>query len=713
MRFHTFLRFGAMLLVSAAPLVAQAQFQPPSEDELKMTSDPKAPGAAAVVLYREETEDDPHNYRSVYARIKVLTDQGKDAATVRIRYPRILVYKATGDNSSRASTTPGAGVNSYFDPPSLQHTGEDMPYDVDTFATRVEVAALEGRTIHPDGTIIPLKGSTSEILKTVKGLNNRNELVFTLPDVEVGSILEYHYQLRYDRYSSAPDWQIQQPWFVHKAHYAFLPTSQFLPDRSAGESGTTNSQLMGPHDNILNDIRSTTILPPGKSMTQDAQGRYVLDLTDIPPIPQEPFAPPLAEKIYQVDFYYTYTIVQKEFWQKEMGYWTKDLDRYLGSSGEIKGIVSEVCSPSDPPLDKAKKLYNLVQKFDNIDLSSAVPPASAGDSIPEGHVESVLTKKSGTSTEMAFAYLALLRAAGVNARPERIASRDRHIFSPQILNTAQLDAVVVAVNIDGKEILVDPGAKMAPFETLHWAHTGAAGVALDGNGKVEIVVTPLSAYTDNAIVRVGKIGLTAQGQVSGTIKIAFTGQVALSWRQLALFTSTDDIKAQLDRTIAAQVPAGIQAHLDHLDNLANPDAQLMAVVQLSGSVASPAGNHFSVPRLFFDSTETDPFPPDASRTLPIDMHYAGEEEEQITYQLPAGFALEGTPQETKFDWSGNASYVVRTRVDADSITTSRVLVRGFTMLDPSEYSALRDFYQKAVTADQQQLVLNAASAAGH
>jgi hypothetical protein len=150
-----------------------------------------------------------------------------------------------------------------------------------------------------------------------------------------------------------------------------------------------------------------------------------------------------------------------------------------------------------------------------------------------------------------------------------------------------------------------------------------------------------------------------------------------------------------------------------LDNLANPDAQLMAVVQLSGSVASPAGNHFSVPRLFFDSTETDPFPPDASRTLPIDMHYAGEEEEQITYQLPAGFALEGTPQETKFDWSGNASYVVRTRVDADSITTSRVLVRGFTMLDPSEYSALRDFYQKAVTADQQQLVLNAASAAGH
>ena len=421
MRFKRFLRFGSLLFVSAVPLVARAQFQPPSQEELKMTSDAKAPGAAAVVLYREETEDDPHHFRSVYARIKVLTNEGKNAATVRIRFPRTLVFKATGDNSSRSSANPAGGINNYFDPPSLQHMGEDMPYDVDTFATRVEVGALEGRTIHSDGTIIPLKGSTAEILKTVKGSNKRNELVFTLPDVQAGSILEYRYQLRYDRYSSAPDWQIQQPWFVEKAHYVFLPTDQFLPDRTIGSVGTTNSQLMGPHDSVLTDIRSTTILPPGKSLKEDAMGRYVLDLTDIPPIAQEPFSPPLDEKIYQVDFYYTYTLVQKEFWLKEMQFWTKDLDRYIASSNLIKSTVSEVCSPSDAPIDKAKKLYAVVQKLDNVDLSSPVPPASVGDTIPEGHVESVLEKKSGTSSEIAFLYLSLLHAANA----QRSAREDR------------------------------------------------------------------------------------------------------------------------------------------------------------------------------------------------------------------------------------------------------------------------------------------------
>jgi hypothetical protein len=396
-----------------------------------------------------------------------------------------------------------------------------------------------------------------------------------------------------------------------------------------------------------------------------------------------------------------------------MQFWSKDLDRYIGSSSEIQSLVSEVCSPSDTSLEKAKKLYTLVQKFDNVDFSSPVPPPSAADTIPDGHVESVLAKKSGSSSEMAFLYLAFLRAAGVNARPERIASRDRHTFSPQILSTTQLDAVVIAVNVDGKEILVDPGEKMAPFQTLHWAHTGAGGIALDANGKVETVVTPFSPYTDNAIVRVGRIDLTAKGQAAGTIKIAFTGQEALRWRQLALHTSPENIRAQLDSILASQVPAGIQAHLDHFANLENPNAQLMAIVQISGTLATPAANHFSVPRLFFDSRETDPFPADASRTLPIDMHYAGEEQEQITYQLPAGFALEGAPQESKFNWATNATYIVRSRMDANSVTTTRVLAHAFTTLDPADYTGLRDFYQKAITADQQQLVLNAASAGGH
>jgi hypothetical protein len=71
MRTHVSVRLALLFLAIAAPALVRAQFQPPTDEELKMTSDPKAPGAAAVYLYREETTDDHMHFHSYYERIKV------------------------------------------------------------------------------------------------------------------------------------------------------------------------------------------------------------------------------------------------------------------------------------------------------------------------------------------------------------------------------------------------------------------------------------------------------------------------------------------------------------------------------------------------------------------------------------------------------------------------------------------------------------------
>jgi len=665
-----------------------------------MTSDPKAPGAAAVYLYREETEDDPHSYCAVYARIKVLTEKGKDAATVHVRLPRVMAFIAAGNNSSQSSS----GTENHFDAPDMTHVGQDQPYDTDSYAANIEVKALEARVIHPDGTVVPLTGSTANLVKVDKG---HREATFTLPGVEVGSIIEYRYQVRYDRFQSAPQWQIQQPYFVHKAHYLYTPTGQFLPSDVSG-TGISTSQLKDRHYEILNDIRAANILPPDKTVGRDALGRYFLDLTDIPAIPQEPFAPPVAERIYQMNFYYTYTVVEKEFWQKEMQFWIKDLNRYIAPSGAVQNAASETVSASDTPLIKAKKLYALVQKIENTDLSRDESLSVADDSVPSGNVQTVLENKRGNGNQIAFLYMALARAVGLNVRPERIASRNHHIFSPSLLSTSQLDAVLVALTIDGKEILLDPGTKSAPFQTLHWFHTGAGGIAMGSGGKVETLLTPLQLNTENTVVRVGTLAVTPQGAVSGTLKVGFTGQEALELRQLALRTDANTVKQQLEKMVASEVPAGIVAHVDRIAGLDDPTRQLVAVVPVSGSFAAQTANRLTLPRLFFDTRETNPFPEDKDRTLPVDMRYPAQEQEQITYQFPAGFALDAAPQDTTFKWEENAVYQLKSKAEAGSITSARVLARGFTMLEAKDYEALRGFYQKVAAADQQQIVLTAA-----
>src|SRR5580693_8321113 len=78
---------GLLLLTSwLAAGAAHAQFQDPTPAELKMTSDPKAPGAAAVILDLEHNCDDVQSIQTFYERIKVLTEKGKELATIQIPY---------------------------------------------------------------------------------------------------------------------------------------------------------------------------------------------------------------------------------------------------------------------------------------------------------------------------------------------------------------------------------------------------------------------------------------------------------------------------------------------------------------------------------------------------------------------------------------------------------------------------------------------------
>lgn len=83
--------FALYVVALFASYRATAQkFQEPSKEELQMTSDPKAPGASAVFLYREETTDNANHFISEYARIKVLTELGKEWATVEVPYSGVV-----------------------------------------------------------------------------------------------------------------------------------------------------------------------------------------------------------------------------------------------------------------------------------------------------------------------------------------------------------------------------------------------------------------------------------------------------------------------------------------------------------------------------------------------------------------------------------------------------------------------------------------------
>jgi hypothetical protein len=397
---------------------------------------------------------------------------------------------------------------------------------------------------------------------------------------------------------------------------------------------------------------------------------------------------------------------------QESKLWSKDVDKFAEPSKAIKDAVAHIVAPADSDLDKAKKLYAEVQELDNTDYSRKKGAAELKQLRLKvaKNAEDTWSQRSGTSEDIAMLYLAMVRAAGLTAYALKVVDRDRGVFDPSYMNLDQLDTTLVGINIAGNETLLDPGEKLCPFQTLNWRHSSTRGLGQSPQG-ISIVTTTMQQYKDNSTARNGDLTLDTHGGVSGTVRIVMSGQPALRWRQASLRNDEDGLKKQLDRELEGIVPEGVEAHLNHFLELDNPSTDLMAIVDVKGSLGTATAKRLLLPGLFFNTRSHQPFVNEEKRLEPVDMHYGDRITDEITYHLPEGVTVEGAPPDASVSWPGHSAFVIKSKTTANQIVIADSLAVAFTQAKPEEYQGLRGFFQKVETADQGQLVLTAAPAA--
>jgi hypothetical protein len=136
------------------------------------------------------------------------------------------------------------------------------------------------------------------------------------------------------------------------------------------------------------------------------------------------------------------------------------------------------------------------------------------------------------------------------------------------------------------------------------------------------------------------------------------------------------------------------------------------VVKVSGQLGNSTGKRLLLPGFFFSTGAHTQFVNEEKREAAVDLHYAEQVIDDAVYHLPAGYTVESAPQPSQLPWPDHATLVVKTAPGAGSIEIKHIFARGFILLDPKDYPALRDYYQKIATNDQQQLVLVQAAGAG-
>jgi len=647
-----FLLLPALILIFLTPLHAE-KWQQPTQQELQMKTDPSAPGAAAVYLYREETVDDNVHMQTFYARIKVLTAQGKSWADVKLPY-----YSSYEDGSFR-------------------------------------ILSIEGRTIEPDGKVVPYTGKPYDKLVYKQGDQEVKEKVFTLPDVQVGSILEYRYILDYNDHTlSSPHWIIQQPLFVHEAHYHFVPLTDYSDYSMIDSSGR-----MVPIQALL----YATILPADVKVHGGLNG-YDLVIKNVPALVREPHMPPMQSRSLRVLFYYSDSSKSKDFWSDAGKRWSRSVDRFASTSPVILKAVSQIVSPTDSPEQKSMKIYEAVMKLDNTDYTRA---HSAVENKAEGQKEKnagdIWLDKRGNSAELTRLYIALARGAGLKAYDMIVANRNDQLFDQNYLSWDQLDDELAIVMIDGKPVYLDPGNRFEDYGELAWYHCFAGGVKQTDHGPV-LASTPGQLYKWDMQTRTAYLTLAPDGSVSGQMRIAYTGDFSRRIRQNALKNGVEQAKKDVRSYWQSQVPAGVQVKMNGFIGIDQPDVALMAVLTVSGTMGSNAGKLRLLPADFFEANAKPVFT-SPKRTLPVDLGPVYLMQDEARLILPPNASVEGKPAESQQMLPQEGVFHVSYSVKGNQYLYDRVSAVAMPLYSAKDYPSLLSYFQKIAQADQQPLVL--------
>jgi transglutaminase-like putative cysteine protease len=630
-----------LLALALALPAAAADWLPVSPEDLALKREPKAPTATAIVLYRQVDRDDELSIETVYRRVKILTDDGRKYADVEIPY----------------------------------------------FKDYESIRSIQARTIRPDGTVINFHGTVydKELIKERR--YKMKAKTFTLPSVDVGSIIEYRYRRQFPLYwLSNSQWILSDDLFTRHATFT-LRRYKLMTLKWAWPFG----------------------LPEGTQPPKSERGAIRLETRDVPAFVTEEHMPPEDALKYRVEFIYEDETSDQEtpeaYW-KAFGKRThRRLAAFAGRKRALEQAVAEIVQPGDSDEEKLRKIYARVMQIRNVSFErSKTEQEIKREDLPKiGDAEDVWRLGHGNATDVTWLFLALVRAAGMEAHGVLIPTRDDKFFSPRHMNSRKLDSNAVVVKLGDRDLFLDPGTPFTPFGFLPWSATGVQSLLLDPEGG-RWVHTPMPKAAASRVERKGALKLTPEGSLEGKITVTYTGLEA-SWRRLNQRNEDEtDRRKFLERHIENEVPVGLDVKLVNTPDWTSSEAPLIAELEVRvPGWASSAGKRAILPVGLFGGGEKHKFE-HAARVHPIYFTFAYRHTDDVTIELPPGWQVNSVPQERRVDIKV-ASYAMTSRANGNSLQLNRELTSDLLLLKSEHYGLLRDFYQKIRASDEDQAVL--------
>ena len=626
--------------------VARAdEWKPIAPEELKMTTLAEAPGAPAVILYREVSRNDgrtPHE--DTYIRIKILTEEGRKYANV------------------------------------------DIPFLKDS----VNIRNVKARSVRPDGSVVPFDGKvTEQTIVKAKGVKYLAK-TFTLPDVQIGSIIEYHYTSDFS-YIFDSKWVLSQDLFTKYAKFELKANPDYT---------LRWSYPLG--------------LPSGNEAAKNDHGAIRMEVRNVAAFQEEDYMPPETALKFRVDFIYTDEgIAEKDpakFWKQFGKQQNEAIEEFANRKKAMEQAVGQTVAPGDSPELKLQKIYARVQQIRNIGYEKEkTEQERKRDKQKEiNNIEDVWRYGYGYGRQITWLFMGMARAAGFEAAPVLVSRRNETFFNNATMNSRDLDDNVVCVKVGGKDMYFDPGTAFTPYGMLPWWETSVTGLKLakDGGAWAQ---TPLPDSNSSKIERKANLQLDSEGTLQGRLTVTYYGSEAQSLRMSEHNEDEAGRKRLLEDMVKEMVPVGIDVELVNQPDWKSSSPGMVTEYKLKvPGWVSGAGKRALLPVGLFAAPEKGVFD-NASRLHPVYFHYPYQKTDDITIELPLAWKLSSLAKPMDQDAKA-AAYAMRAEDKGGSLHLTRTLRSDLMMIGKENYPVLRAFFQFVRTGDEEQVVLQPGNA---
>ncbi|WP_282015347.1 DUF3857 and transglutaminase domain-containing protein [Marinifilum flexuosum] len=605
-----------------------------SKDEILLSECSYETDAVAVILSKTCVVDVSYraiNYRH-HVRVKILKEEGLDKANIELPYWR-------KDGLEKITSVKGHTIN--FDENKSK-----------------EVTDLNGKSVFD----VDLNESYGAVR-------------FGMPNVKVGSIIEYKYTLVSNFYSYLDTWYFQDD----------IPTLYSSIKVSIPESFRYNMVSFG--------YRLTAKYPSVSS------NEWIL--TNLSSIKEEPYVNNHMDFVEQIRFqltgYYKNAdgiaggiefITVKSTWDKLASEYLRAFD-FFGRKGYAKKVVEQILDGDENNWEKLEKIYDYVRTQVKWDGEYRLYPKKSAPKI--------LEEKVASNSEINYLLVLLLREAGLKAEPALTRTNNLGLLQKSYPLMSQFNQALAYVEIFGKKLFLNATSPYRPYQLLEENDLNYFALVIEKNkARWEKVV----AYKKSRQQLVLNYDFTNIDDPNCNFKIIESGYYAVKSRKyIKKFGLEEFLKTMIDESEVELNKDSVQ--MLSLDNVNKPLEITCKLPMTEVDLENDMIYFEPIPNIFTDN----PFLKE-DRQYRIDFNYNRYQSILINIKLPEGSHVEDWPKSKVIKLSeGFGKYLITTKKQTDGLQVRTLFEIKKAFFSKDYYRELRELFTHMLSSIKEQVVI--------